>query len=73
MFKGMTRIDQHRKVNEILKDEMGDPIHALSITTKTPEQWQKSQKVNQSPACLGKRTEPIGSEKDEAKDGSKSG
>ena len=63
-FKGMTKIQQHRKVNEILKDEMGNPIHALSISTKTPEQWQKSQHINQSPACLGKRDEPIGSEKD---------
>ena len=49
---------------EILKNEIGNPIHALSISTKTPEQWQKSQKVNESPACLGKREEAIGSEKD---------
>ena len=59
-FKGISRVEQHRMVNNVLKNEMGNPIHALSISTKTPYQWDKSKQVNQSPACLGKRTEPFG-------------
>ena len=67
----MTRVNQQRKVYDVLKDEIGNPVHALSITTRTPEQWQKSQQVNQSPACLGKRDEPIGAEKEDASKESK--
>ena len=35
-FSGRTRIDQHRMVYDIFGEEVGGPIHALSITTKTP-------------------------------------
>jgi stress-induced morphogen len=36
-FSGMTRIDQHRLVYDVFGDEVGGPIHALSITTRTPQ------------------------------------
>jgi len=35
-FEGLTSIKRHRLVYQILDDEMGNPIHALSLVTKTP-------------------------------------
>jgi stress-induced morphogen len=35
-FEGLTRIQQHRLVNEIFAGELGGSIHALSIKTQTP-------------------------------------
>lgn len=35
-FEGLSRIDQHRMVNEVFGSELGDRIHALSIKTQTP-------------------------------------
>jgi len=33
-FTGKTRIEQHRMVYAVFGDEIGGPIHALSLTTK---------------------------------------
>jgi stress-induced morphogen len=35
-FEGLSRIEQHRLVYGIFGDEVGGPIHALSIKTSTP-------------------------------------
>jgi stress-induced morphogen len=35
-FSGLSRIEQHRRVYAIFGDEIGGPIHALSLTTKAP-------------------------------------
>jgi stress-induced morphogen len=35
-FKGLSRIEQHQLVYEVFGDEVGGPIHALSIKTSTP-------------------------------------
>ena len=35
-FAGMSRIDQHKLVYDVFGDEVGGPIHALSIKTATP-------------------------------------
>jgi stress-induced morphogen len=37
-FGGLSRIDQHRLVYDVFGDEVGGPIHALSIKTSTPEE-----------------------------------
>ena len=34
VFRGMSRIAQHRLVHEVFGPELGDRIHALSIQTK---------------------------------------
>jgi stress-induced morphogen len=34
-FAGRSRLDQHRMVYDIFGEEVGGPIHALSITTQT--------------------------------------
>lgn len=36
-FTGLSRIDQHRMVNEVFAGELGGRIHALSIKTQVPE------------------------------------
>lgn len=36
-FEGLTRIQQHKLINEIFAGELGGRIHALSIKTQTPE------------------------------------
>ena len=33
-FAGMSRIEQHRRVYAVFGDEIGGPIHALSLETR---------------------------------------
>jgi stress-induced morphogen len=35
-FAGLSRIEQHQLVYSVFGDEVGGPIHALSIKTSTP-------------------------------------
>ena len=35
-FEGLTSIKRHRLVYSIIDEEMGSPVHALSLITKTP-------------------------------------
>jgi stress-induced morphogen len=35
-FEGMSRIEQHRMIYDVFGDEVGGPIHALSLKTSTP-------------------------------------
>ena len=35
-FAGLSRIEQHKLVYGVFGDEVGGPIHALSIKTSTP-------------------------------------
>ena len=37
-FGGLSRIAQHRLVYDVFGAEIGGPIHALSLTTRVPEQ-----------------------------------
>ena len=34
IFKGMSKIEQHKKVYKSLKGKMGNELHALSLTTE---------------------------------------
>ena len=36
-FEGLSRIEQHQLVYGVFGDDVGGPIHALSIKTSTPE------------------------------------
>jgi acid stress-induced BolA-like protein IbaG/YrbA len=40
-FVGMTMVKQHQLVYAALGDRMRSEIHALSMKTYTPEQWNK--------------------------------
>ena len=35
-FQGLSRIQQHKLIYDVFGDEVGGPIHALSIKTSTP-------------------------------------
>jgi stress-induced morphogen len=37
-FEGLSRIQQHKLIYDVFGDEVGGPIHALSIKTAVPEQ-----------------------------------
>lgn len=36
-FAGLSLIEQHKLVYDVFGDDLGGPIHALSIKTSTPE------------------------------------
>ena len=38
-FAGLTRVRRHQLVYAALGDRMREEIHALSMTTLTPEEW----------------------------------
>lgn len=41
-FEGKGLVEQHRLVNEALKEPIGDQrIHALALKTYSPAQWEK--------------------------------
>jgi BolA protein len=53
-FDGKMLVARHRILNQLLKDELDGPVHALSLNTLTPEEWQeKNGAVRKSPPCLG--------------------
>ena len=35
-FEGLSRIQQHKLIYDVFGNEVGGPIHALSIKTQTP-------------------------------------
>jgi len=59
-FTSKTLIDQHRMVNDTLKEELATNVHALSIQTKTPQQWEASgHAVSSTPSCIRPPSVPM--------------
>jgi stress-induced morphogen len=52
-FDGLSRVDRHKLVYAILKDELSGGVHALAITSRTPAEWAMDSSVGASPPCLG--------------------
>ncbi len=52
-FAGKRQVQRHQAVYSILADELRQGVHALALHTYTPEEWQASGKVPNSPECLG--------------------
>ncbi len=53
-FDDKMLVARHRMLNQLLKDELAGPVHALSLNTLTPAEWQeKSGEIRKSPPCLG--------------------
>lgn len=45
---------RHRMVNDVLKYELQNGVHALSIVAETPNQWQENERfIEPSPTCRG--------------------
>lgn len=42
-FDGLNRIKQHQLVYQVLGDRMREEIHALSMKTYSPNEWQTAQ------------------------------
>ncbi|XP_036395562.1 bolA-like protein 1 [Megalops cyprinoides] len=52
-FEGLSLLQRHRLVNETLREELSNSIHALAIQAKTPEQWENNPSLAKSPPCMG--------------------
>ena len=53
-FEGMGLLARHRRVNEILADELKGGVHALSIHAYTGAEWRaRTGNAPMSPPCLG--------------------
>lgn len=52
-FEGKSLLERHRLVYEALGDELRAGVHALTITSRTPGEWEKNAAVAGSPPCLG--------------------
>ncbi len=37
-FEGLSRVDRHRRINETLAEELRAQVHALALTTLTPDE-----------------------------------
>lgn len=44
-FEGLSKVRQHQLVYQALGDRMREEIHALSMTTLTPAQWEELKKA----------------------------
>lgn len=52
-FQGMRAVPRQQKVYQILAELVAGPIHALTMQTLTPEEWEKDSELAVSPPCLG--------------------
>lgn len=53
-FDGLRLIQRHRRVNQILAEELANGVHALAIHTFTESEWVvKHGEVPASPLCHG--------------------
>jgi acid stress-induced BolA-like protein IbaG/YrbA len=42
-FVGKSRVQRHQRVYQTLGDRMREEVHALSMKTFTPQEWQEQQ------------------------------
>ena len=50
-FEGKTRIEQHQMIYALFRDEMASQeIHALSLKTFTPAEWERDKANGAGPA-----------------------
>lgn len=53
-FENVRAVARHQQVYRTLADELAGAVHALSLHTHTPSEWQaRGQEVASSPECLG--------------------
>ncbi|CAH0475362.1 unnamed protein product [Peronospora belbahrii] len=52
-FEHKPLIQRHRMVNAVLQQELDKDVHALSILSKTPKQWEANAMIQPSPSCRG--------------------
>ncbi len=53
-FQGERLLARHRRVNEVLADELDGPVHALALHTYTSDEWRaRHGDAPMSPPCRG--------------------
>jgi BolA protein len=52
-FHGKSLVERHRLVYRALDEELRGGVHALAITSRTPDEWAARESVQPSPPCLG--------------------
>jgi BolA protein len=53
-FENESLIKCHKLVNNILQHELRSGLHALSVTVRTPAEWESGNKtISSSPSCRG--------------------
>ncbi|TVQ81223.1 MAG: BolA family transcriptional regulator [Bradymonadales bacterium] len=52
-FEHQSLIERHRQLHALLKEELQDGVHALSLILKTPEEASRSRELPESPPCRG--------------------
>lgn len=55
MFAEKAQVARHKLVYATLGDELRAGLHALAITSRTPEEWAASQAFAASPLCASKK------------------
>ena len=55
VFNQKSRIQRHRMINAMLQDEFEKGMHACSMHLFTPEEWEASSNVPDSPECAHAR------------------
>lgn len=50
-FEGVSRLERHRQLFELLKAEQAQGIHALSLQLYTPTEWSRLSGAPLSPPC----------------------
>ena len=52
-FSGLRKVRRHQLVYGFLSDLIAGPVHALALHLYTPDEWQDSGGVPDSPNCHG--------------------
>ncbi|MCE0494350.1 BolA family protein [Vibrio salinus] len=52
-FKGKRQVARHRRIYQILDNELNNGVHALSMHIYTPDEWISESEVPESPMCQG--------------------
>ncbi len=52
-FAGKRQVQRHQAIYTCLADELKNGVHALALHTFSPEEWQATRIVPDSPQCLG--------------------
>jgi BolA protein len=53
-FEKQSLVKRHRQINELLKAEFANGLHALALHTLTPQEWfDKGGIAPDTPECLG--------------------
>lgn len=50
-FQSRTTLERHKMIYRHLNQELSSGLHALSLHTFTPEEWQHNNKIIASPQC----------------------